>query len=546
MDKIFDDLTAFEQEKERTIKSLTARLEACEKELATRKIDRKTIVDIHNVKRRMQEEIGKYLVRSPESDGVLIPQNFEDVKMKDVSTYVKSLFDRLHEAHHDLHAIINYVDDDSKRFAEEFNDLAIVLGISSAIDAILSNGGVVFGQMVTQVLLGERWMEIPIQCVDVAVLAKDFDTLESALVRLGYSRNRVGVRNARLSPLVINPMMGCACGGKDGCACWYEDHFVAGKNISFRVLSPIASKDSVSETLNFVEFDFLRNSYDGYAFHIADVKSLKLRTHWCNEASLTYHMSSPKSAGYLNEGFHFAPLSEKPEELECLRSWNISKYRPVASFRRSISLPDISQSPSSSSSSGEVETIGIAFKKRVEELGIDYAFVQSLFDVGDTHATGGVITQVLLKEQWDVDNFIFVCLANGGFPSESFGILPTCVKTYDSARREWSQFVYEKEGWSVPIQVLVPYRVSQTIHDATHILNLDFVKSFFDGKKVQIPNINSLIRKHHHVSDNDRGRYLVLIKKFTPLGFSFSEVIYKVSTAVYNADSPSDTIKKLQ
>jgi hypothetical protein len=322
----------------------------------------------------------------------------------------------------------------------------------------------------------------------------------------------------------------------------------AGKNISFRVLSPIASKDSVSETLNFVEFDFLRNSYDGHTFHIADVKSLRLRTHWCSEEGLAYHMSNPKSNRYLNEGFHFAPLSEKPEELECLRSWNISKYRPVASFRRSISLSDISQSPSTSSSYfEEVETIGIAFKKRVEELGIDYAFVQSLFDVGDTHATGGVIAQVLLKEQWDVDNLVFVCLADADFPSESFGIHPGCVKTCDGSGREWSQFIYKKEGWSVPIHVLVPCRVSQTIHDATHVLSLDFVKSFFDGKKVQILNIHSLIRKHHHVSENDRGRYLALIKKFTPLGFSFSDFIHHCnSTAVFNANDPSNVIKKLQ
>lgn len=318
MDKIFDELTAFEQEKERTIKSLTTRLDACEKELAARRNDQKTFDVLRHIERRMNDEVAKYLV--PDSAGVLVPQNFEDAKMKDIGVYVKSLFDHLCESHCDLSTFINHTD-------------------------------------------------------------------------------------------------------------------------------------------------------------------------------------------------------------------------------------DVAQTPSSSSSSEEVETIGAAFKKRVEELGIEWSFIEALFAIGDTHATGGVVAQVLLKERWDVDNLIFVCLAvDGCFHPENYGIRPTCVEVCDAVGHRWLRYTYIKSGWAVPVAVHVPVsRVSQTIHDATHVLSLDFVKSFFDGKKVRIPNIQSLIRKHHRVSESDRTRYFPLIEKFTPLGFSFSDMIHHCnSTAVFNANDPSNLIKKLQ
>lgn len=343
-----------------------------------------------------------------------------------------------------------------------------------------------------------------------------------------------------------------------------------------KIFYPISNQTlALPDAYGLMKFDFLETFYDGKTFTIKTPKSLVLRCHNYavkNEQHVACRLLKFNKMGFLFVecsnlysapfGFHsHSPASslyttrdqilklkniedeeiERPEVNDEDSGVKCEEHSEVKAKEQSEIKDEYNDEVKAETNDEDKKlsripiqlTLREQFKRRVEELGVDYALIESILKLRDIYATGDLVTQVLLGEKWETTTIEFVSFRGFNRLQKFFNLL----KRYKDGGRE--HLIFNKKSWlshwytiipGVHIAIVFPiFEDELTMYDYTHKKPVtfdvaeetqlyDFLKVFYNGVGFRISKPDSLAQKAHDISY--KGAYHnVKSKYFSSLGF---------------------------
>lgn len=234
-----------------------------------------------------------------------------------------------------------------------------------------------------------------------------------------------------------------------------------------------------------------------------------------------------------NDIQNLSPISSTPiKALIDVKDDDNQNLAPIPStpIKALIDVKDDDTAPSIPSSSKDLPTaisflltadttLGESFKQRVELLGIDYAIVQKLFDLGNVYAAGRFVTETLLgihpkrEEGSDFLDIVFFGRSDRSmFHSIGLSAKDCCDNPFYLPRNDtrsgmsdmWGSWWCSVIGSEKPLfrvtfataDILKQYKKFGILKETTPD-TYDFYRTFFNGDIFTVVDIDALKKKRH-------------------------------------------------
>jgi hypothetical protein len=317
-------------------------------------------------------------------------------------------------------------------------------------------------------------------------------------------------------------------------------------------------KVSIGDAHGFSQFDFEKVAYDGRSFRIHKISAFFGKYH-CSGSPVDQYVKN----SYEKHGFRFiVDPNPKPDqsrwihgtythaEIEKLFSpltfENALEERRTIHADANMSSSKLGDDISSRVIASSNVTLEESFKRRIVKLGLKYESIKNLLDNENVYVAGGLVSQVLLDEEWDDDLHIFALrsdaydLVREAFHSE---IITSGSHTTGSDGKVWYTIRYAEKDCATSIYVHHPNhdrstvtyeehvnRVQRmTIEDACNIFEFDYLKTSFDGTQFKTFYPQALFEKCHR---GDSEVPIELSKKYAEFGFKVSGGTYRERSSI--------------
>jgi hypothetical protein len=356
-------------------------------------------------------------------------------------------------------------------FEKKIADLGLDLEF---FEEFFANGGIVMGEIVTQVLLGEDWKS-------------DCDRTFIKLASHNRERNEPVLEMLRR--WVGNVYVPKKCPAFHGSYQWYA--FMMGDcDIHVYLKGDETKDDEFAHDL--LEFDFLKNSYNGKTFVVKKPISLRDRCQYTDDKD------SKIVSVYANSGFTFKVGKPPADSSAVFLPNETSKY-----------VKDVLSSVPPTAEKKDDLKLGDAFKKKVSAIGLDIGFFEKLFENGG-FVMGDIVTQTLLDEDWGEERPVIKLASHKQAANERIKILQMLVNWYGTPT-EYPMGLFRQYRFEAIKCVFILYLPSGDIKEdecAHDLLQFDFLKNSYDGNVFVVKKYSSFRNRCHTGLDIDNiGRY---------------------------------------